>query len=101
MIHWDLLLQTDKVKEELEKLYAEMSLNALAEHLGVSRDSLRRKLVELNISLRSRGGPHYRYPREALPEDAANMSSAQLASLTGYSVRYARKLIRQMKEERK
>jgi len=100
MIYWDLILKTDNICDELRKLYTSMSLRVLAEYLGVSRASVRKKLVECGVPLRPRGGPHYRIPRSELPENATDMTPAQLAKLTGYSVNYCRKLRRKLKEEK-
>lgn len=92
MIYWDLILKTEDVAEELERLYSQISLHALADHLGVSKDSLRKKLKECGIEIRPRGGSYPRIPDDDLPTNAHKMDTEQLASLTGYSTQYCRKL---------
>lgn len=49
-------------KAMLEDLYTKqgMSVNELSEHLGYSRNSIRLRLVDHRIKLRSRGGPNYK-----------------------------------------
>lgn len=99
MINWEFLLGTEDVEGELRRLYASMPLNVLADHLGVSASALRRALRKHGIPLRTRGGPHYKFPREELPENVKDMTPEQVSELTGYSVTYSRKLLRQWRED--
>jgi len=101
MIWWDLILKTDDIGRELERLYEHMSLRHLSEYLGVSKTALRNKLVQCGIPLRPRGGPHYRVDRLALPDNAADLNPAQLAKLTGYTINYCKKLRRKLREQRR
>jgi len=99
MIYWDLILKTEDVCGELQRMYSQLSLQALARHLGVSKDALRKKLLSCNIEIRSRGGSYPRIPRDDLPEDAYKMDTAQLAVLTGYTEQYCRKLRAQLRRK--
>lgn len=98
-IWWDLILKTEDIKGELERLYSSMSIRALADHLGVSKDALRKKLIKCKIQLRPRGGSYPKIPLEDLPKEAYNMNAAQLAALTGYSEQYCRKLRGRVRRE--
>jgi len=100
VIHWDLILGTEEVCEELQRLYDQMSLSFLAEHLGVSPAALRNQLKKCGIKLRPRGGAHHKVPREDLPNNLSDMSPQQIVKLTGYSPSYARKLKFRLRRER-
>lgn len=97
-IYWGLLLKTEDVRSELERLYSSMSVSALADYLGVARSTLRCKFKELNIKVDPPGGSHPRFPKEDLPDNLVKMTPAQIVSLTGYSFNYARKLKRRLKD---
>ena len=104
MIYWDLILKSEDVCGELERMYSQMSLEALAKHLGVSKDTLRKKLILCKIKIRTQGGSYPRISRDDLPVDAHKMDVAQLAACTGYTEQYCRKLrtrLRRENEQRK
>ena len=101
MIYWDLILKTNDICEELERLYQTMSLRALADYLGVSKDALRQKLKACSVTLRTRGGSFPRLTKDQLPEGWYKMDPQQLCGLTGYSINYCRKLIREARNARK
>jgi len=63
MIYWDILLETEDVKQRLEDLYNEMPLAEMAEYLGVSTTALRTEMLFLKIPLRKRGGPQKYHPK--------------------------------------
>lgn len=98
MIYWDLIIKAANICEELERLYENQSLRALADYLGVSKDSLRKKLKECGVPLRTRGGSFPRLTKDQLPEGWWQMDPEQLSALTGYSLNYCRKLIREEKD---
>jgi len=88
--------------EELEKLYTArgMSIMTLAAHLGVGYETLRQRLHRCGIKLKKPGGARYEFPRETLPGNAADMSTAQLVKLTGFSAGHARKIRRELRRQR-
>ena len=98
-IDWALLLGTQDICGRLKELYIQMSAEKLAGHLGVSTAALKQRLALCGITMRARGGPRYRFPREWLPADVVNMTPEQIAHITGYCVGYARRLRRQIREE--
>jgi len=100
MIYWELMLKTEKVCDELRRLYiAYQSISALAEHLGVAKGTLRKKLAECKIEVRKRGGAHHKIDVGMLPENAADMSPDQLAEVTGYTENYCRKLLSKLRQK--
>lgn len=95
MIFWELILKTDKVCDRLQLLYTDFGgVKALSGYLGVSRQSLLKKLKECGIERRGPGGPHLRVPREILPDKWWTMDTETLTRLTGYSPNYIRTLRR-------
>jgi len=88
--------------KELRELYMKrgMSIETLAAHLGVGYETLRQRLHKCGVKLKSRGGTRYQFPRELLPDNAADMATAQLVKLTGFSASHCRKIRRELREER-
>lgn len=101
MIYWDLILKSKDICGELERLYQAMSLRALADYLGVSKDALRQKLKECGVPLKPRGGSFPRITKDQLPSGWFKMDPEQLCALTGYSLNYSRKLIREARNEQR
>lgn len=56
MIIWEAIVSD----AELLALYSSRGVEPLAEHLGVSRNTLRNKLVSLGVTFRSRGGANFK-----------------------------------------
>lgn len=88
--------------KKLRELYMKrgMSIMTLAAHLGVGYETLRKRLHECGIKLKKPGGARYEFPRETLPDNAADMSTAQLVKLTGFSAGHARKVRRELRRKR-
>lgn len=51
-------LEYETEKEMFEDLYSDMSLSEIAKALGCSLHTIRKKLVEHSVTIRSRGGPN-------------------------------------------
>jgi hypothetical protein len=97
MIFWELLFrcETHEVCDAIQRAYEEFgSVQNLAVHLGVSRIALTRKMKLCGTKMHRRGGQHFRFSRELLPEQWWLMTTDGLANVTGYSRNYAYKLLR-------
>jgi len=86
--------------KELRKLYKTMSIEELADYLGVGYETCRKRLHKCRIKRRKQGGTRYEFPRETLPDNAADMSTAQLMKLTGFTAGHARKIRRELRRQR-
>ncbi len=55
MIIWEAIVTDDVLLE----LYSSRGIEPLAKYLGVSRNTLRKKLVSLGVTFRNRGGANF------------------------------------------
>ena len=86
--------------KELRKLYKTMSVEELAEYLGVGYETCRLRLRKCGIKPRKQGGTRYEFPRETLPDNAADMATEQLVKLTGFTAGHCRKIRRELRRQR-
>lgn len=101
MIYWDLLLKSDDPATTLRQLYeVSSSLQALADHLGVSKNTLVATLKDFHIPIRRRGGGHPSVRRELIPDNAAELTAKELAVRTGYTAKYCEKLLTNLRKEK-
>ena len=100
MIYWDLILKSDNPKATLRALYdSATSVQALADYLGVSKNALMKIFKQYGIHTRARGGPHPSWRKDLIPENAAELTAAQLAKVTGYTQKYCEKLLMRLHKE--
>jgi hypothetical protein len=71
-------------------------MNALADHLGVSKNALTTVFKRYSVRTRIRGGPHPSFRKDLIPVNAADLTAAQIAKLTGYTHKYCEKLLAQL-----
>jgi len=86
--------------KELRKLYKTMSIEELADHLGVGYETCRQRLHKCLVKRRKQGGTRYEFPRESLPENAADLDTVQLMRLTGFSAGHCRKIRRELRKKK-
>jgi len=100
MIIWDLILGAENPAETLQRMYdSTSSMNALAEMLGVSKTALTTVFKKYGIHPRKRGGPHPSFREELIPENATELTAAQLAKITGYTAKYCEKILMRLRKE--